>query len=428
MRNLRLISLLLVLVSQSLLAQEMSIEDFVRLKGRKVEKQKIVALLDLKTEENGFTVLGNGNRPVDVQQQEGFIRLLVPHKTTHLTLRHATYGQLSWMVPGGKSLRKGRHYQASLYTTDPTREFKPTHQWAVLRISPQNALLQIDSVTRKVHGEITELYLPLGEHKYKVEAPFYAPEEGSFTLTDSARTNLSVTLMSGISYLTVKAPWQGGSLYIDGAHILKEDTSLRLAEGYHRVSYYWGSQCFYDSLLYVGNAQKVVLEPRMRDVYPREQADLKLLQPVDSSSAPAGEVPVKLNCQDPEAEILVDRESVGKGSWEGTLHLGFHLLGTRKDAQEGTPVKVVLDTPYPQEFSLQVPGTGFGVVNVHCNVEGALILVDGQDCGKTPQLLQLDASRSYEIILSKAGYKDRKYQVRPRSNQQTDLYVQLKKR
>ena len=430
MKRLRLISLLLTLVCLPLAAQQMSMEDFTRLKGRHVEKDPAMALLDLVTQEKGFTVLGNGNKPVEVQEQDGFIRLLLPHKTTHLTLQHPDYGQLAWMAP--KPLKKNRHYQASLYVLDPTRDFKATHQWALFRFDPDNLLLQIDSVSCPVRGSIMEYYLPVGEHQYKAEAPFYEPLEGTFTLSDSVRTDISVELRPLYSFLTVKADWKGGELYIDGARIRREEaTSYRLVEGYHRVAYFWASECFYDSLLYVGKAQKKILSLTARDLRPLpiKKGDARPMLPQPSQEdTVAVRTPVKLTCKDPQADILVDRECMGQGQWEGSLPLGFHLLSARKDGQEGQPTRLMLKDNFPQEVELMAPGTSAGLVNIHCNVEDVRILVDGVDCGTAPRILQLDASHNYEVILYKPGYKDKKCRVRPRSNQQVDLYVKMKKR
>ena len=74
------------------------------------------------------------------------------------------------------------------------------------------------------------------------------------------------------------------------------------------------------------------------------------------------------------------------------------------------------------------PGTGFGLLNIHSNVEGARILIDGQDYGLTPQIVRLDATKNYELRLLKSGYRAVKKRVRPRGNHQTEVYVKLKKR
>lgn len=197
------------------------------------------------------------------------------------------------------------------------------------------------------------------------------------------------------------------------------------------MAYFWASECFYDSLLYVGKAQKKVLNLKVTDLRPTPlkkdgvQSMVPQNAPQDSAAI---RTPVKLNCKDPQADILVDRECMGQGQWEGSLPLGFHLLSARKGGQEGQPVRLMLRDNFPQEIDLMAPGTSSGIVNVHCNVEEARILVDGVDSGTAPQLLQLDASHSYEIILYKPGYKDKKCRVRPKSNQQVDLYLKMKKK
>ena len=208
--------LFLVLVCLPISAQQMSIGDFARLKGIKVQREKTVALLDLETQESGFSFMANGTQAVEAQPGEGFLQLQLPHKTTYLTVQHPTYGRLIWVVPKGKKLKRFRHYKAVLYAGDPTKQYKSPKQWAVFHLDPQDVVLQLDSATTPVRQAVAEYYLPLGEHKYRVEAPFFSPQEGSFTLSDSARTELWINLQPFYSYLTVKVEWTGGQLFIDG--------------------------------------------------------------------------------------------------------------------------------------------------------------------------------------------------------------------
>ena len=192
MKRLSLILFLLALVCLPLSAQQMSVEGFTRLKGSKVEKDKSMAILDLVTEESGFTVVCGQNQPVEVKQGEGIITLRLPHKTSRLSIRHPEYGQLSWQAP--TPLKKKRHYRATLFAVDPTIEPKATHQWVTFHLIPENIVLQVDSVSRPVRSDMVAYYLPLGEHRYRAEAPFYAPQEGQFTLADSIRTDILVNL------------------------------------------------------------------------------------------------------------------------------------------------------------------------------------------------------------------------------------------
>jgi hypothetical protein len=88
-----------------------------------------------------------------------------------------------------------------------------------------------------------------------------------------------------------------------------------------------------------------------------------------------------------------------------------------------------MEGEFPQELSLPVPQTSRGMLNVHSNVVGAMVLLDGQPAGLTPCVLQdLDASRRYEVSLVMAGYKRTKTKVQPKRNDLVDVFVKLKKK
>lgn len=429
MKRLSLIILLTCACLLPLMAQQMSVQEFARLKGCKVDKEKAVAILDLITDESGFSFITDGNLSVEPEQGDGFLRLRLPDKASHLSIQHKEFGNLAWMVPDGKKLRKNNHYRAVLVAVDPTKDYKSPKQWVVFHLDPEDVLLQVDSTMKPVRSSAATYYLPVGEHSYRVEAPFYSPQEGKFTLTDSARTDIPVHLQPVYSYLTVKTEWQGGELYIDGAHIRREDaTSFRLGEGYHRISYFWADKCFLDSLVYIGNAQKKVLELKTRDLYPRENikpGEPYLMSPQEETNEPGAQI--KLIAADTAADIWVDRERVARRQWEGRLSAGFHLAQTVSGGEESAPVRIWVENGIPQEISLPAVGTGYGLLNIHSNVDGAGIMVDGKYCGQTPLLLRVDAAKSYQIVLVKDGYKPASCQVRPRSNNQVDVNIKLKK-
>lgn len=433
-------SLVIVLLLAGLLplsAQQISVEDFARLKRppwkyKTVAVDRQVALMDFVTPEKGFTFLSNGKQEAEAEEGEGTVTVKFPRKTSWVTIKHPDFGQTTWKVPRGKSLKPRNHYQALLFASDPTISYKAPNQWVIFRLDPADAILQIDSLKRPVRSAVMEYYLPVGSHTYRVEAPFYEVEEGSFDLSDSVRTDISVKLQPFYSFLTVKTSWQGGELYIDGAHILKEEaTSLRLRDGYHRVNYYWAEQCFYDSLLFVGKAEKKILSLTENDLRPvaLKRTDPQRAAPKDSVQRSADPVaPVKLTAHDPEAEIWVDLEKKGVGSWEGSLTMGFHLAEARKGGQPPVPVRLWIEDTFPQEITLDAPGAGYGLLNIHCNVTGASIRIDGKEYGETPRIVRLDATRSYKVTLSKDGYKAVSRQVPPRGNHMVDVYLKLKKR
>ena len=422
-------------------AQQMRVEEFVQVR-RPIWKildppeDKDFALLDLTTEEKGFTFLAGG-KPVDAEEGDGMITVKVPHRTAYLTIKHPDYGQVIWRVPGGKMMKKRRHYEALLIAFDPTKDYKAPRQWVVFHLDPPDVLVQVDSVKGRVRNETVEYLLPVGEHSYRVESPFHDTVEGTFTLADSVRTDIRVELQPFWSFLTVKTPWPDGEVFVDGTQLSGEQaTSFRLHEGPHRVTVYLSGLCFYDSLLVMGRAEKKVLELAAEDLHPRNRLKTDPLNVTPPAVRPDGTeetgavsgTTVTLRAPDEETEIWLDRERVGYGVWEGWLEPGFHLASTRRNGLESPSTRLWIDSDFPQEIALGAPGTGFGLLNIHSNVEGARILIDGQDYGLTPQIIRLDATKSYELRLLKSGYRNVKKQVRPRGNHQVEVYVKLKKK
>ena len=454
-------------------AQQMSIHDFKRLKRPlwkrsqvTVDKQK--ALLDLYTTEKGFTFVADGKNAVEAEEGEGVVTLKLPHKTQYVTVKHADYGQLTWRVPV-KRLKRKKHYQAMLDAFDPTKEYKVKQQWVVFNLSPAHAILTLDSaITRLENTRVVQRYLPVGSHKYKVEAPFYEAVEDSFVLADSARHVVNVELQPFYSYLTVKTPWPGANVYIDGtvAHNL-ETTSLRTTAGPHHVALYWDGDCYYETTVTLGRAEKKVLEVSLNELHKRQRRPddrVKLpKQPTTESSEtkatakkafkaagtllglneakpkqqPAGLVqadtlvtaPVTLKAADEETEIWVDRYCVGAGQWQGRLEEGFHLVSTRKGGVESPPTYLWIDDDMPIEQQLAVPQTSYGLLNIHSNVTGAKIYVDSVCVGETPLIShRLPTNRQYTLWLQKDGYrKASKKHVKPKSNALVDVYIKMKR-
>ena len=444
--------LLLLCGVLSLSAQQMSVSDFARLKRplwkrSKVTVDKKMALLDLYTTEKGFAFVADGKTPAEAEEGEGVITLKLPHKTQFVTIKHPDYGQLMWRVPA-KRLKKKKHYRATLDAYDPTKTYKLQQQWVVFDLLPRSVILTVDSTTTCLRdtGRV-QRYLPVGRHSYRVEAPFYEAVEDTFLLTDTAKLVIPVRLQPFYSYLTVKVPWPGASCYVDHEPISETTyTSQRLAPGRHHVALFWGPDCYYEGMVHVARAEKKVLTLTMNDLYPRrlKREDRVAAEPMAADSMATRKqqlaetarndsvvryAPVTLKADDDSTEIWVDREPKGLGQWQGQLAQGFHLVNTRKGGQESLASYIWVEGEFPQELSLPVPQTSRGMLNVHSNVVGAMVLLDGQPVGLTPCVLQdLDASRRYEVSLVMAGYKRAKTKVQPKRNDLVDVFVKLKKK
>lgn len=427
-------------------AQQMWVEDFTRLKRPVWKRSKIIvdkklALLDFKTEQKGFAFAANGNQPAEAEEGDGVITVKLPDKTQFVTIKHPDYGLYTWRVPV-KHLKKKQHYSAVLQTYDQSKEYKMPWQWVVFDISPDNAILHIDSATYLLRQGSMVLRLPVGTHHYLVESPFYEAVADSVELTDSTKVRLDIQLQPIYSFLTVKTPWPTGRILVDDRPLGEQEcTSFRLNEGRHTLSVYVRDTCCYHALFDIGRAEKKVIVLTEKDYHPQVGKKPKpvavVAQQQDTTAAAKDTVsalvpdviqaPVTLNAADDSTEIWLNRERVGEGEWNGTLAEGFYMVTTRKNGLESEPTWLWINDAFPQELNLAVPQTSQGMLNVYSNVVGADIYVNEVQMGVTPCVIQgLLPTRNYDVCLRKAGYKEVKQTVRPKGNGVLDVYLKMK--
>ena len=416
-------------------SQTMSVEQYARLKRpiwnrSKTTVDKQMALLDFYTGEKGFTFNADGKQDVAAEEGDGKITLKLPHKTQFVIIKHPDYGQLTWRVPK-KVLKRKKHYCATLVTTAPEKEYKLQRQWVVFNIMPENTIVTIDSTLLRLRERTTTYYLPIGWHKYEVEAPFYEAVKDSFQLTDSAKVEINVNLQPVYSYLTVRTPWRSSDIRIDGQTIaMEEGTSQRLMAGHHTLAVFLDGTCCYETAIVLDKAEKKTIEITFQDLIdyfmrPKMKTDTINGEPVLVAEIYA---PVTLKAADEGTEIWVDREKMGNGQWSGKLVQGYHLITTRKDSVESMPVHLWITDEFPQEINLAVPQTSQGMVNIFSNAVGADIFIDKLHVGTTPCVVKgLLSTRNYTICLKKKGYKDVKKTIRPKGNDLIDLRLTMKK-
>ena len=78
---------------------------------------------------------------------------------------------------------------------------------------------------------------------------------------------------------------------------------------------------------------------------------------------------------------------------------------------------------------MTAPQEDYGILNVSGNVVGARVLVNGQQMGVTPCLIENLPSRYiYTVTLQMDGYHDKTLKVKPRGNDMVDVVVTMKKK
>ena len=442
-----LVILLIAVLSLPCVAQKISIGQFKRVKFDLATKKflpvdKKMATLDLKTDEKGFTFKADGKTAIAAQEGDGKITLLAPHKTAFLLVQHPDYGQLIWKVPG-KGLRKKKHYQAVMQTDKPGKEYKLSKQWVVFQVSPENAILQVDSTVALVRNGTAQFHLPLGKHGYHAEAPFFEELSDSVEVIDSVKLVVPLVLQSVYSYLTVRLPVEDGRIFIDGQPIgIREATSGHLQPGDHHLIVMQKETCYVDTVINLSKGEKKVLTLKAGDLRARPLMARAITPGVvvtdtiaaDSTAADSISVPqdslkalVTITAPDEKTQIWLNREPLAYGKWEGKLEIGFYIVSTLKEGLESKPVFLWVDDTLPKVLDLSLPKASYGVLNIHSNVVGATIILNRVEVGVTPCILEnLPATVACKIQLKKKGYRDETITVMPVPNDMLNVQLNMK--
>ena len=110
---------------------------------------------------------------------------------------------------------------------------------------------------------------------------------------------------------------------------------------------------------------------------------------------------------DGDAEIWVNGERKGTGSWTGNLGAGTYEFETRKPNHRSISVTHdITVTSEPQTISLQSPTPILGEVDINSAPAMADIYIDGKKVGQTPQLIGKLLIGQHQVRISRQGYKD----------------------
>ena len=109
---------------------------------------------------------------------------------------------------------------------------------------------------------------------------------------------------------------------------------------------------------------------------------------------------------DNNAEIWVNGEKKGEGSWSGNLGAGTYELEAKKQGHRSTTTtQDFIVTSEPQIVKLQSPTPIFGEADINSSPGMADIFIDGKKVGQTPQLISNLIVGNHSIRLEKKGYK-----------------------
>ena len=332
------------------------------------------------------------------QKEDGEVWFYVPVEVKNLEFRCVGYKPI--VVPVTTQLLPGGVYRITIasessraYAWDDPFKSNYLIKSNYLKVRmPEGTLFSIGStrdyeITTKIisDGEFV-MRLDYGEYYYKAENELYETAEGTLAVDDNSEVR-TIEMTPAYSYLDIETVPGGAEVFVDGKSVGTSPVSLpdKMKRGsvsirVQKEMYYTEEMTFDISGDALRHTATVTLSPQFGTV--------------------------ECRCEDPEAELWIDNQKVGTGTWTGQLSsLSSHYLEARRkghmsrslnfDIVEGSTVTQTIGAPEPL----------YGSIEVLSEPSGAVVKVDGKQVGTTPFILNEVLTEDHRIELSKDGYE-----------------------
>ena len=142
------------------------------------------ALIKVFTTETGFTFDVGSLGVAKTEQKVGEIWVYVPHSIKKINLSHPILQRLEYSIP--IPIVKARTYEMRLTSDEVKTITKRTvrSQYVLFKVSPQDALVELDGQTLAVTDGTATKRMPFGTYSYRVQAPRHAVKSGIIVVND----------------------------------------------------------------------------------------------------------------------------------------------------------------------------------------------------------------------------------------------------
>ena len=381
-------------------AQNISVASFelapndltANLKGTTVYDQngQKCALIRIQTTQKGFSfdVGALGVQKVD-DNKVGEVWVYVPEGVKRISIRHQQLGSLlDYGFP--VTLMGSKTYVMQLTTANVHTiiEEAVTQQYVVFQVTPHNASLIFDGDFLELSEGTASKRKSFGTYNYTAQAALYHPQTGTITVNDpDKRHEVAISLKPAHGFLEIPGTdaLQGARVFVDnelkGTVPFRSD---RLASGSHQLRLMKDLYATYVQDFTISDGETLTLSPKLTSDFAR------ITLAVDGN-----------------AEIWVNEERKGAGSWTGNLATGDYKVQCRLAGHRSTTKELSIDqTLDGTTIRLAAPLPIYGRLDISSSPANADIYLDGQKVGTTPMMLPKCLIGQHTVRISKAGHSD----------------------
>ena len=260
-------------------------------------------------------------------------------------------------------------------------------QFVVFNVTPVDALVIFDGSPMVVNSGAASKRVKFGTYSYTVSAKDFHTYSGSVTVNDMKNKSMvKVDLKPAHGWINVSgSSAEGAYVYVAdqliGQAPLKTD---RLASGTYSIRLIKDLYKSYETTVTVTDGNVTTISPVL-------QADFaRVTLSVDNG-----------------AEIWVNGEHKGSGSWTGDLATGSYLVECRKTNHRSTSDNINVSSDMTsRRITLKAPSPINGSLSISSAPDFAEVYLDGTHIGQTPLYLPETLIGSHTLKLTKSGCAD----------------------
>ena len=263
------------------------------------------------------------------------------------------------------------------------KKHKVETNYVTLEVSPENATVLIDNMVHPLTEGALATELSLGNHTYRVAAPQYHTQTGSFEIVATETTSLKIDLKPAFGWLDVEVSPVGATVMIDSEVKGTSPCKIKLESGNYFMQLLSEGYIAYGENISITDGETKPVHTALK----------------------ANFAQITIQAPYPHSEIWLRGEKVATGRWSGRLNAGTYAVESRTEGYEPCKENISVTAEDSRTFTLQMPTPIYSMLKINTTPFGAEVKLDGKVVGKTPWQSNEVLAGRHTLELSKEGYE-----------------------
>ena len=291
-----------------------------------------------------------------------------------------------------------------------------TSQYLLFNVEPADAIVEVNGEVWTNTDGVSRKFVPFGEYSYSVEASNYHTYSGTVTVNDpNNKTIVNVNLKPAFG--SVKIPYSealvGTTVYIDNQMV--------------------GNVPYVGNTIPSGKHQVRLVRPMYKAL--EQEIEVRDGETTEFSPALTANFSTVTLSVENGAQIYVNDELKGSGSWTGRLEYGECNIKTQKDGHRPqTKIYTISVAQNNKKIKLAPPTPIYGSVHIDVLPDMSEVYIDNEKVGTTPLFLQKKILvGKHQIEVKKSGYltwvdsitveENKPYEIKDKELQKASVYT-----